>query len=336
MSQFHKATLTLTLWYIAILATVCLGFSVVIYGFSANEFDRPLSTDSQQRFPDLDSIDVFQELREERAAESKHNVLLNLVGLNAVTLVLGASVSYLFAKRTLRPIEEALDAQTRFTSDASHELRTPLAVMRTENEIALRDKKPTVTMLKGALVSNLEEIERLQQLTDRLLALSDKQELPLEPFLIDAPIKEAISRHKALAAQHTIKIRFISTDKSLRANGNSDSVCDIIAILLENAIKYSPEKTVITISALARGNYIDIAVSDQGVGIAPDDMEHIFDRFYRADQSRTKQHTEGYGLGLALAKRLMMQNRASIIVTPGASRGTVFTLRLNRHKLPSR
>lgn len=118
--------------------TVCLLFSGIIYGITAGELDRPLLPNNQLRMLGSDSTDIFQQIREERAAEAKRTVLLNLVALNLLTLAIGAATSYLFAKHTLQPIEDAMEAQARFTSDASHELRTPLAVIRTEAEIALR------------------------------------------------------------------------------------------------------------------------------------------------------------------------------------------------------
>lgn len=332
MDQLRAATLKLTGWYLAVLILVCLAFSVTVYQISAVEFDRPLPPENQTRLQFLDSTSTYREIRETRASQGKHNLLVNLVMMNLVTLALGACASYLFARRTLQPIEQAMEAQTRFTSDASHELRTPLAVMRTENEIALRDKAPSVDSLKTIVSSNLEEVERLQQLTDRLLALSSEQQIVLEPFALNDAVSEAIHRHQLIADQKKITIK-AKLPKSLpRVNANIDSVCDIISILVENAIKYSPAKTTISITAAAQGNTVTLGVADQGLGIPAGDIDHIFDRFYRADQSRSKQHVEGHGLGLALAQRLTAQNGGTITVANRRPKGTVFSLRLPKVK----
>ncbi len=306
--------------------TVCLLFSGIIYSTAAMEFDRPLPPNSQLRALDSESATSLQQARQQRADEAKHNVLLNLAALNILTLVLGAATSYLFAKRTLQPIKDTLAAQARFTSNASHELRTPLAVMRAEAEIALRDKKPSVKSLKGVVTSSLEELERLQQLTDRLLALSNTQQLELTEFTVGEVIHASALRFTGAAKQKDITIRIKAKD--LPAYGDADTIGDILAILLDNAIKYSPAKTTVTIASQQQGNHTLITVTDQGGGIPDDALEHIFDRFYRADQSRSKLHVEGHGLGLALARRLAQQNNAHLTATNNKSRGATFTLTL--------
>ena len=328
MDHFRSATLKLTGWYLGILMTVCLLFSGIIYSTTTQELDRPLPPNAQQRMLGDDSLDYFSQVRAERAAQVKHNMLLNLLALNLLTLTIGASLSYLFAKRTLKPIEEAMEAQARFTSDASHELRTPLAVMRTEAEIVLRDKKPSATTLKNVVASSLEEIERLQQLTDRLLALSNTQPIELTEFTIGEVIHSSALHFTTAAKQKDITLRIKAKD--LPAYGNPDTIGDILAILIDNAIKYSPDKTTVAVASKQQGNSVLITVADQGAGIPADALDHIFDRFYRADQSRTKQHVEGHGLGLALARRLAEQNGALLSASNNKTRGATFTLQLAR------
>lgn len=326
MNQFHVATLKLTGWYLGILMVVCLVFSVTLFQISSREFDRPLPPESQQRTYSPLSRTMLRTIREEQADASKQTILGNLVMLNLVTLALGAGLSYLFARRTLRPVEEAMEAQMRFTSDASHELRTPLAVMRTENEIALRGKDSSAKDLRAVITSNLEEVARLQQLTDRLLALSTEQHVESAPFTVNTVFEDILTRHDAAAKQKNITLQAKQT--KLKGHGNVETICDIVSILVDNAIKYSPEKTKVTIAAEQQGNYVTISVADQGAGIAEADMDHIFDRFYRADQSRSKQHVEGHGLGLALAKRLADVSSASLTVANRTPHGAVFTLQI--------
>ncbi len=326
LDPFHAATLKLTGWYLAILMAVSLSFSIVIYNISAHELDRPLPPNSFNRsFEDNDAIRMA---REARSLEGKQHLVTNLVILNVATLALGTAASYLYARRTLKPIEEAMEAQSRFVSDASHELRTPLAVMRTENEIALRDKKPQVNDLREVLTSNLEEVERLQLLTDRLLALSSRQELPLSRFDVSQSIAEAAARHEVAAKQKRIKITPHAA--KLSALGDPDTVSDILSILIDNAIKYSPEKTTVTIDAVEAGKKVQLRVADQGPGISAEEKAKVFERFYRSDESRTKQHVEGHGLGLALAARLAVLNRAQLTILDNTPSGSVFILELDK------
>lgn len=325
MSQFRTATLKLTGWYLAILMTVSIAFSTVIYQIAAHEFDRPLPPNATNQAKTIFELRV-DELRQARADESKVNIVGNLVALNALTLALGAAASYWFAKRTLHPIETAMDAQIRFTSDASHELRTPLAVMRTENEIVLRDKKPSANALRAVITSNLEEVARLQLLTDRLLALTSQQHIERSEFAVREVFEDILTRYDGAAKQKSITLKVTPT--KLSAYGNLETASDIIAILVDNALKYSPSKTKVTISAAHQGNTVSIRVADEGPGIADDDIKHIFDRFYRADQSRSKQHVEGHGLGLALAKRLADASQSTLTVNNRKPRGAIFTLQI--------
>lgn len=328
MKLFHSATLKLTLWYLAILMTVSIAFSVAIYNISSQEFGRPLPAEFRRNL--RVDIALIEEIRAQQIMEAKASLFARLLLLNLVTLGAGSLLSYYLARRSLRPIENALDAQTRFVSDASHELRTPMAVMRTENEIALRDKKPSVAALKSILLSNLEEVERLQLLTDRLLALSTEQDLPLTPFSIRTAVKDAVSCHELAAKQKKITLKTEMSD--LMAIGHSETVCDIISILIDNAIKYSPEQSVITVSGGSSNRHALLSVSDQGQGIAEKDLPHIFDRFYRADEARSNSAAHGYGLGLALAKQLSELNGGELTVDNLKPHGARFTLMLGKSK----
>lgn len=326
MSPFHTATLKLTTWYLAILVAVSVAFSVVIYNISARELDRPLLQDGFSQTFQNDDMNVLRLIREARAEEGKQSLLGNLIILNTVTLSVGAAASYFFARRTLQPIEGAMEAQSRFVSDASHELRTPLAVMKAENEVALREKEPTALELKGVLKSNLEEVDRLQLLTDRLLALSSQQPLVLEEFDTRDVVTEVVRQHE-LAAKHK-KIKFVTTDGGLKALGDLDTVRDIISILVDNAVKYSPASTTVSIAASEQNHHVLLSVSDEGDGVNDEEKTKIFERFYRADESRSKANVEGHGLGLALAARLSELNNARLTVADNQPRGAVFALEL--------
>ena len=330
MRLFHSATLGLTLWYVLILTVLSLFFSGIVYSIAANELHRPLGPGNQRQ--DSYSFGVlndFEELRQRREQEGKTRLVTSLVVFNAVVIATGGLASYYLARRTLQPIEEALEAQTRFTSDAAHELRTPLAVMQSEIEIGLRDKRATVPKQRDLLESNLDEVGRLRSLTDRLLLLSNLKAVEVSPTSLDDVATEAVNRVIPLALAKHIGIE--STVGKQAAVANAEILTDMLVILLDNAIKYSPKKSAITISAKTQGKHVVLDVTDNGPGIEAKDLPHIFDRFYRADTSRSKENVEGHGLGLSIAKRSVEAMGGTITAASTPGKGTTFTIRLAAH-----
>jgi len=327
---FDSPTMRLTLWYMLILSILSLLFSTIVFQITARELHRPYGP--RQNIPglrinDTTLADEFEQLRLARENEATKHLIENLVVFNFITIAAGGFASYLLAKRTLHPIEQALEAQTRFSSDVAHELRTPLAVMQSEIEIGLRAPKATSEDRKELLESNLDEVHRLRALTDRLLILASEKELPLAPTHLDDVATEAINRVISLAQTHKIGIE--STVGKQIAEANFDTLTDAVVILLDNAIKYSPAKSEVTISAEDHGKHILLHIADNGIGIAEDDLPHLFDRFYRADTSRSKKNVDGHGLGLSIAKRIVESHNGKISVTSTEGKGTTFTIKLH-------
>lgn len=323
---FDSATLKLTGWYLLILMMVSLLFSGILYGISSNELRRSLRAPGQTMLGLFVENDAARELRESRYKEGQARVLGNLIVLNVSTLVAGGGVSYLLARRTLRPIREAMEVQSRFTSDASHELRTPLAIMRSEIEVGLRDKSATKKDYKELLESNLDEVERLRELSDRLLLLASERELPLDTVSLDEISIEALNR--VIKPAQLKKIDVVNEVSPIMVRANLEAMADVVTVLLDNALKYSDEKTTVTIHSELRGRTAILSVTDQGHGIEADDLPRIFDRFYRVDGSRSRQHVEGHGLGLSIAKRIVDQHGGQLNVQSEPGRGATFSIRL--------
>ena len=323
---FDSATLKLTGWYLLILMMVSLLFSGILYGISSNELRRSLRAPGQTMLGLFVENDAARELRESRYKEGQARVLGNLIVLNVSTLVAGGGVSYLLARRTLVPIREAMEVQSRFTSDASHELRTPLAIMRSEIEVGLRDKSATKKDYKELLESNLDEVERLRELSDRLLLLASERELPLDIVSLDEISIEALNR--VIKPAQLKKIDVVNEVSPIMVRANLEAMADVVTVLLDNALKYSDEKTTVTIHSELRGRTAILSVTDQGHGIEGDDLPRIFDRFYRVDGSRSRQHVEGHGLGLSIAKRIVDQHGGQLNVQSEPGRGATFSIRL--------
>lgn len=323
LGLFDAAYLRLTAWYVAIIMAISLAFSIWVYNQAANELRFGL----QQS----DSI-IFrtpaQAYIEERLDVTRQRLIGNLVLLNVVVLIAGAGASYLLARRTMQPIVDALDAQERFTADASHELRTPLAAMKTEIEVGLRDGKITKDEAIELLKSNLEEVDRLGSLAEGLLTLTQTGDAPLElkPVSLEEVVGAMVKRMQPLADAKKVTIK-----KDLQpviVQANEPALEKIIGILLDNAIKYSPEKSVVTVKTYPKDGHSVLEVQDRGVGIKATELPHIFDRFYRADTSRTKQAISGHGLGLSIAQKLATQMQTKITANSTTGKGSVFKLRL--------
>lgn len=328
--MFKSAYTRLTLWYVAILMAISFIFSIWVYQEAMHEvhsgLSGPVVVKIQDRFGPL-TRDDFNNAIQKQYADSQGRILLNLILLNAVVLVIGGAASYGMARRTMRPIEEALEAQNRFSADASHELRTPLAAMKTELEVALRDPNLAKADMKELLHSNLEEIDRMSGLAQGLLTLARSGEnIHIAGLQAKQIVQEACDRMRPLADAKKISLKSELTEFKVMAEPKS--LATIVGILLDNAIKYSPENAEITVAMRRQDGHGLIAVTDHGPGISAKDAPRIFDRFYRADGSRTTQVVAGHGLGLSIAQKLVGALRGTITLQSTPGKGCVFTVKL--------
>lgn len=328
--MFRSALIKLTLLYLLIIMVISLFFSLSIYRVSTIEINNNLrrQQNSFEKFGPgrgiINDPDFLAE-RETLLKEAKESLTLNLLYTNLVILILGGGLSYFLARRTLIPIEEAHEAQIRFTADASHELRSPLAAMKTEIEVALRDKNISLPETKKQLQSNLEEVDKLKNLTEGLLELARDNDNTREKVNVTEFITAGIRR-----AKKNPKAKNIEIIEDLQANsaiwGNQENLTELITILLDNALKYSPHGKSIEVSSQVVGSQVKITVTDHGCGISENDLLHIFERFFRADLSRSKNKIEGYGLGLSIAKKIVEKHHGKIDVTSKLEEGTTFQI----------
>lgn len=327
---FHNASLKLASLYLLIIFFISLLFSSWLFSVSLSEIKQSVMrippTIERIRANNPEFAAELREAQEEAIEEARSSLLYQLIVINIIIAVAGASLSYYLARRSLRPIERAHEAQSRFTADASHELRTPITAMRTETEITLTEPRLTLKEAKAQLESNIEELDKLTALSDGLLRLArmDNSALTLESVTLADICKEAITRVSSIADQKKQTIASNVDDVALQAD--QVSLTDAIVILLDNAIKYSTENSTITIASKQQRQHTTITISDQGMGIAASDLPHIFERFYRADQSRTKSGVNGYGIGLSIVKSIVDAHRGSIAVKSTPNKGTIFTL----------
>lgn len=332
--MFKSATLKLTAMYVGILVVICLLFSSLLYQVLSHELDRNNDRqtnffEKRPRFQPYAADPEATRFLNNQLAEGKERIFFELLYIDLILLVTGGIASYFLARKTLEPIEEAHEAQTRFTADASHELRTPLATMQTEIEVALRDPKLTLKESKELLTSNLEEISTLRQLTSGLLSLarSGQEEVQAKPVSVRESLDTALARTEKLAKLKHTKV-IVSTPKQLKVRAQQQHLTEVFVTVLDNAIKYSHKDMPVTVTAKKSGGEVLVVITDEGIGIAPANLAHVFERFYRADNARSQSGQNGHGLGLSIAKQLVGQYGGSITITSVEGKGTSVTIQL--------
>jgi signal transduction histidine kinase len=330
-SAFEWAAVKLSVFYVLIAMTISISFSILLFNISKDELGRGLGKTfkiinqcSLQKLPP--GFEDLEHARVEQINEVNDNLQLKLIYFNLAILILSWALSYFLARKTLHPLEEAMDSQKRFTADASHELRTPLAAMRVEIEVALRDKNLSKEEARALLNSNIEEISKLENLSDALLKLARYQHNGFEFSKLDISniVVEAYEKIEKLAKAKNIEFKneIISADVS----GEKGSLVELFVILLDNAVKYSDKDSKIEINIVKVQNQVLVKIKDHGDGIKASDFPHIFDRFYRADSSRAKTKIDGYGLGLSLAKQIVSLHGGEISAKSTLGKGSEFTV----------
>ncbi len=324
--MFKSATLKLTVWYVIILISISLLFSIVIYSIALSEVNARLTNFQQtspQSFPGDSSL--FNIIREAQIHEAENSLIGSLVITNLVIWVAGGVGSYHLARRTLRPIEEAHEAQSRFTSDASHELRTPLASMKVELEVAMRDPKLSKDEMRELLESNLEEVNRLTKLSHTLLQLSrlEHENIVREKVNLDILSQTIVERFNKISPRIVVHNK-----RKLQVFANESNVEELLTILLDNALKYSPANSTVDLTLIKQRQMSGFKVVNAGEGISAEALPHIFNRFYRADASRTGSAKRGYGLGLSLAKKIVELHGGELTVSSAVNQDTTFQVLL--------
>ena len=231
---------------------------------------------------------------------------------------------------TFDRLGRSVDTMRRFTSDAAHELRSPVAVLRTEAEIALR-KPRTIDEYRSVVETTLAETIRLGGLVEQLLSLSrfdaGVEDLLQDEVLIDALMQDVVSRLAAFAGEKGVCVRIASIPDCV-VNGHDVWLSQLFYNLIENAIKFTPTGGEVTISAVVKEATMMIDIQDNGVGIPPEHLSQIFERFYRVDGSRA--HHRGTGLGLSICKSIAEAHGGTIEVSSELHVGSTFRVSLPR------
>jgi two-component system OmpR family sensor kinase len=225
-------------------------------------------------------------------------------------------------------IERGVQEQHRLVADASHELRTPLAAMRAEIDVSLRaDDLPAAA--RRVLESAREEVDRMTRTVDDLLVLATLDEGRLELLVAPLDLRE-VAAHAAAALRPLARRRGVALrveGPKAMAVGDAERLGHAVRNLIENAIKFGPEDGEVVVTTWATDAEVGLTVRDQGPGVAPEVRERIFDRFFRADPSRTRS-TGGGGLGLAISREIAVAHAGRVWVDDAGTGGSAFSLAL--------
>jgi signal transduction histidine kinase len=261
----------------------------------------------------------------------KNIVISFLIIIPFIISIIGFA-SYKLASLAIAPIEESFRKLEQFTEDASHELKTPLSAIKANIDVALsKDVNETDYYKKKLTVIN-DPVNRMANIITSMLYLSKLDsgtiELKKEKININVLLEEVKERFSDAALKKNVEIE-VSEEKNIEIENNKDALDMILSIIVENAINFNKQNGTVKIVARELDSEIQIDISDTGIGIAKEDLPHIFDRFYRGEKSRSRE-TGGAGLGLSIAYNLAMAIGARIEVKSNEGLDSTFTIIIQR------
>ncbi|MDY0234761.1 MAG: ATP-binding protein [Gudongella sp.] len=226
----------------------------------------------------------------------------------------------------LNRINKSYQTQVRFVSDASHELRTPISVIQGYINLLDRWGKQDEKVMQESIDAIKGETDNMKNLVEQLLFLArgdnETIQLQLQNFDICVTVEEIIREARLIDPNHIFQLKLPA---SAEFTGDKQLLKQAIRILVDNSIKYTPVGETIKLSVFTEKNQVSIRVQDNGIGIEPEDLSHIFDRFYRSDESRARK-TGGAGLGLAIAKWIVERHNGHFQVMSRVDIGTRTTI----------
>ena len=251
--------------------------------------------------------------------------------LGFVALLIASAIGFFLAGKALLPLKDAYDKQKQFAADASHELRTPLAVVMASADLLLADPSIKEPFLRQVLEDLKSEVKKMTNLVSDLLmvARSDNNALKVKIVRLDLTeiLKQVIRTMTPIAEKKNIHLSGENFRKAL-INADEQRIKQLAIILVDNAIKYTPEGGAVVVRLESVDNTRAVfAVMDSGIGIAPEDLDKVFERFYRVDKARSRE-MGGNGLGLAIAAEIVKIHDGKISVASKLGEGTKFTVEL--------
>lgn len=296
----------------------------------ASEYHEGILHDLNLRFLRRDIRDGTKIAFADRSNEihSMQNLFLISLVVFAGGLIAFFFISLFLSGWALRPVEKAWDQQRQFVADASHELKMPLTVILANIGILLAHRQDTIAQQFKWVENTQVEATRMKNLVDDLLFLakSDATRVSLvySELNFSNTVWSCLLPFEPVAFEHGITIN-ANIKPDITVTGNESQLKQLITILLDNACKYAGEKGIVTVTLVREQKKVCLKINNTGIPIPDVDLQHIFERFYRADKSRAREQG-GYGLGLAIAKSIVENHHAKITVESTKDQGTTFSV----------
>jgi signal transduction histidine kinase len=264
--------------------------------------------------------------------EERYAALIVAFGAAALgALVLFAVGGSFLTRKSTEPVEHTMNYMRRFMADAAHELRTPLAVVRSRAEVALAsegDAEHQAERQRDALVAIEREAIRVGKIVEDLLLLARSDsgglQVAMKRIFLDDVASDAVSAAGALAAHSGVNLALDRFEEAA-IDGDETLVRQLVMIILDNAIKFTPSGGSVLVSVTTGAQGALLSVADSGIGIPPEQIPHVFERFYRGDTARARG--EGAGLGLSIAQWIADVHHAQLNLRSGGAGGTVAEVR---------
>ena len=257
------------------------------------------------------------------------NIILVCVGLFIASMAVIFLISLALSGIAVNPVKDAWNKQKQFVADASHELKTPLTVILANNNIMMSHKDSKVEEEIKWLQSTEEEAQHMKNLIDKMLFLAksdaESSKTELTKVNVSEVIEAASLNFEPIAFEKGIMLD-CEIEPDIIMDSNETMLNQLSHILIDNAIKYSVIDGIVKIKLLKQNNKLIFSVNNKGNVISKDEIAHIFDRFYRAEKSRT---TKGYGLGLSIAQNITNSIGGKISVESNEENGTTFCVEWN-------
>lgn len=312
---FLWARFKLTVYYTIVVLVVLFFFNIAVYGLFVKNITSNLEYDGlgQEENANIE-LQVI-----DKAQGQLRTVLFTVDGLIIILILV---FSYYLSDRTLKPIQISYERQKKFVADSAHELKTPLAVMKTGAEVVLNsnDKKEYENFAKDSL----EEINFLSAMVNDLLFLArsdNLRKIELSKFDFGLLARRLITSMRPYAKSKRVTL-IDEIQDTFYVNGNKIHFKRLLTNLIKNAVDNNKLNGKVTVSLKKSDRQVELKVSDTGTGILKTDLDHIFDRFYKADQARVKQ-SSGAGLGLSIVREIVKSNKGKIRIKSLPNQGTV-------------
>ncbi len=257
-------------------------------------------------------------------------LLKTFVFIGFISLIVLLLISIYLTNKSIIPIKETFEKQKQFIADASHELKTPLAIIKTNTSLILSQPDDSIKNQSKWINYINSQTDRMSILINEMLSLAKmdtaENQLPLAPINMSKIVENMILMFDAVIYENNINLE-TNIIKNLFVNGDKESLKKLFSIIMDNAIKHTDKEGTITVSLFTHRNKVKMIIRNTGEGIEPENLERVFERFYRVDSSRDRE-TGGYGLGLSIASSIVKQHKGKIYATSKVGSYTSFIVEL--------